>query len=54
MLQIGKLAGVRGPHAGSGCVCNGCLQAEALAELYLDYREIRGREEFQIVDEVLW
>lgn len=52
--EIRKLSEIRGPHAGSGCQCNQCLQAVALRELYLDYREVRAREEQQIRDAVTW
>ena len=39
---IGDLSKIHGPHADSGCNCNGCLQAAALIDLHGEYERIRA------------
>jgi len=39
---IGNLSKIHGPHADSGCKCNGCLQAAALIDLHGEYERIRA------------
>lgn len=41
LQAIAALSKVRGPHAGSGCKCNGCLQATALVDLHGEYERLR-------------
>lgn len=42
LQAIGDLSKIRGPHAGSGCKCNGCLQAAALTDLHGEYERMRA------------
>jgi len=42
LQAIGDLSKIRGPHAGSGCQCNGCLQAAALTDLHGEYERLRA------------
>lgn len=42
LQTIAALSMVRGPHAGSGCKCNGCLQAAALVDLHGEYERLRA------------
>lgn len=39
---IAELSKIRGPHAGSGCQCNGCLQATALVDLHGEFERLRA------------
>jgi hypothetical protein len=42
LQAIAALSKVRGPHAGSDCKCNGCLQAAALTDLHGEYERLRA------------
>jgi hypothetical protein len=39
--EIFHLATIRGPHAGSGCACNQCRQAEALVVAVQEIERLR-------------
>lgn len=39
--EIFRLATIRGPHAGSGCACNQCQQAEALVVAVQEIKRLR-------------
>lgn len=42
LQAIADLSKIRGPHAGSGCVCNSCLQAVALDDLHGECARLRA------------
>lgn len=43
LQQAEELASIRGPHAGSGCCCNQCLQAAVLPVLRDEVLHLRSR-----------
>lgn len=42
LQAITDLSKIRGPHAGSGCQCNSCLQVIALVDLQGEYERLRA------------